>query len=630
MCGIAGIMAFTTAGESCLTRIEACNNALKHRGPDFQRCLLLPKISLAHSRLSIIDTSTESNQPFADDKEEYFLVFNGEIFNYQVIRKELSQKGTRFRTQGDAEVLLELFKSEGVEGLNKISGFFAAGIYHKTSNTLTLIRDRFGVKPLYYYQNNDNFIFASETRAIKECSVPLSISKESLYFYFQMNYIPGNNSIFYEVKKVPPGHFVTISGGQFSTGIYYTPQKNNITLAKNTTAVESNLRDLLQKSVQDRLVADIPVGCFLSGGLDSSIVTALAARERKNIPTFSLGYSNNTWFDESKDAEFTAKKLGTDHHTFLLSQNDLSDEFENFLNALDEPFADSSALNVFILCKKTKKHVKAVLSGDGADEVFGGYNKHRAEWMIRNHLPTKVLGYTGKIFSKLISGSRNSLIGNRLRQWKKLSALIHESPAERYWKMACLADSVNLHSLFRKDFFLENYSESKNKYLDPIRADQSLNGFLRNDVSLVLESDMLVKTDRMSMANGLEIRSPFIDYRVIEWGLKIPDQLKINRSEGKRILKSAFRNILPQEVLQRKKRGFEIPLQKWLVEELKNREQEKLLQSDFITEQGIFNPKSVSQLRSNALSNNPGDSTAQLWAILIFNYWFQKNQLNFS
>ena len=630
MCGIAGIMAFTTAGESCLTRIEACNNALKHRGPDFQRCLLLSKISLAHSRLSIIDTSTESNQPFADDKEEYFLVFNGEIFNYQVIRKELSQKGTRFRTQGDAEVLLELFKSEGTEGLNKISGFFAAGIYHKTSNTLTLIRDRFGVKPLYYYQNDDNFIFASETRAIKESGVPLSISKESLYFYFQMNYIPGNNSIFYEVKKVPPGHFVTISEGQFSTGIYYTPQKNNITLANNTTAVESNLRDLLQKSVQDRLVADIPVGCFLSGGLDSSIVTALAARERKNIPTFSLGYSNNTWFDESKEAEFTAKKLGTDHHTFLLSQNDLSDEFENFLNAIDEPFADSSALNVFILCKKTKKYVKAVLSGDGADEVFGGYNKHRAEWMIRNHLPTKVLGYTGKIFSKLISGSRNSLVGNRLRQWKKLSALIHESPEERYWKMACIADSANVNSLFIKDFFLENYSESKNKYLNPIRADQSLNGFLRNDVSLVLESDMLVKTDRMSMANGLEIRSPFIDYRVIEWGLQIPDQLKITRSEGKRILKSAFRNILPQEVLQRKKRGFEIPLQKWLVEELKNRQQEKLLHSDFITEQGIFNPKSVSQLRSNAFSNNPGDSTAQLWAILIFNYWFQKNQLNFS
>jgi asparagine synthase (glutamine-hydrolysing) len=625
MCGIAGVMTLNENQTEILQRIEDCAKAIAHRGPDNLSTVFYPKIAFAHSRLSIIDTSADSNQPLTDNSNEYTLVFNGEIFNYIEIRKLLVEKGAKFKTKGDAEVFLELFKSQGFEGLNLISGFFSAAIYHHPTETLRLFRDRYGVKPLYFYHNENTLIFSSEIRGIRATGVHLSLNKLAMSLYFQLNYIPGNVSIFQEVNKIPAGHYAVISSKGVDCLPYYSIDERIHSVAPDESAIKNQLKDLVETSIRDRLVADIPVGCFLSGGIDSTIVAGIAAREKSNLPTFCLGFSNNKWFDESHYAELAAKQFGTEHHTFRLSNEDLLNELDEFLLAQDEPFADSSALNVFILSKKTRNYVKTVLSGDGADEIFGGYNKHRAAWLIEHDHVTRVLGKIGKIAAGWLPASRNSAFGNKIRQWHKLSALIDLPTEERYWNMACIATKNESDALFQSGFKSENQEDFKRILLESVHKNQNLNGILLNDVKLVLENDMLVKIDRMSMANGLEIRSPFMDSRVVEFGLGISEKLKVNKKEGKLILKETFSDLIPKELLHRKKHGFEVPVQQWMKNELKEKIEKDLMSESYVREQGIFNYSAIKTLLEKVQSKNPGDSAARIWGLMLFNNWYRKN-----
>ena len=346
MCGIAGIMVLNNVEKTILQRIEDCARAIAHRGPDNLSTTQFADIALSHSRLSIIDTSAAANQPLHDTAKEYTIVFNGEIFNYAEIRNELTHKGVNFQTQGDTEVFLELFKKEGLKALERISGFFAAAIYHHSTQKLYLFRDRYGVKPLYYYYNNHTFIFSSEVRGIRASGVSLTLCKEALHFYLQLNYIPGELSIYEEIKKIPAGHYAIICNDGIKCEPYYSLLSKLHSIHADENSIAQVLKNLLEKSVKDRLVADLPVGCFLSGGIDSTIVAGIAAREIPQLPTFSLGFKENSWFDESKYAELAARHFKTEHHTFSLTNHDLLEHFDDFLLAQDEPFADSSALNV--------------------------------------------------------------------------------------------------------------------------------------------------------------------------------------------------------------------------------------------------------------------------------------------
>ncbi len=610
--------------------VGVATSAIKHRGPDEQKTKVFADAALGHARLSIIDTSSLSAQPFADSSGRFTIVFNGEIFNYKSLRKELESAGVVFRSNGDVEVLLELFKKEGSACLTKLRGFFAFAVFDSHENKLFLARDRFGVKPLYYYLNENCFAFASEIRSLFQYGDKFSLNTAALFHYMQLNYIPGDESIANEIKKLTPGSYAYLYNCKLDVRKYYDIKDESDKLEGASANNHSrNLREMLEESVRDRLVSDVPVGSFLSGGIDSTIISGIASKIVPSLATFSLGFTGNKWFDESPYAETAARAFGTEHHTFMMSNDDLFGEMENFLDAIDEPFADSSALNVYVLSKKTRPFVKTVLSGDGADEIFAGYNKHRAEWLVRNSPEYRFAAGTASLFSSIFPKSRNSGFSNKMRQVERFASVMRLPLHERYWSLASISDEHYAGRILRAEVNRSKADKIKNELLCDLE-ETSINSFLLTDVKVVLEGDMLVKVDRMSMANGLEVRNPFLDHRLVAWALALPQEEKINRNEGKIILKKAFADIIPAELLTRKKHGFEVPLHKWMKGELRSSIENDYLNDDKISQQQIFSVDEVRKLKSKLFSDNPGDSPSRVWAIIVFNHWYKRHQQYFA
>ena len=621
MCGIAAIVSFNDKGKERFTRIPKCAELLKHRGPDNQKFIIESGFAMAHARLSIIDLSEASNQPFRTQDGRFTLVYNGEIFNYKELKNQLEQSGHIFYTEGDVEVLISLYKEFGKDCLHKINGFFSFVLYDKKTEIFFAARDRFGVKPFYYYTDEHYFACSSELRTLKYITECNTINRAALHLYLQLTYIPEQVSILENISKLGPGEFLYIENNKVQKEKYYSiklPLKY-----KEEKNVNTSFLKLLESAVEERLTSDVPVGCFLSGGIDSSIITAIAAEQNKSLQTFSIGFKNNRHFDESLYAEIVAKKYKTQHHTFYLGEAEAEDELEKFLLATDEPFADSSAFNVYVLSKKTKEHVKVVLSGDGADELFAGYNKHRAEWMIRNqHMKTSLLK-SGSSLTKLFPASRSNTISNRIRQLERFASGAKLTAQERYWRWACFYEetkATELIKLSQKE--MEISGKIKNQYSSEIDVD--FNSLLLADMNLVLPSDMLTKVDRMSMANALEVRNPFLDYRLVEFAFSLKASTKIDAVTQKKIVKESCAHLLPAEILNRKKHGFETPVQQWLKGVLKSKINEYCLDKDFIEHQNLFNYKELKRLVEQALSASGGDSTSAVWSVLIFNYWYKK------
>jgi len=624
MCGIAGIIGFTEKGNSHLARIAACGSLLKHRGPDNQEYLAEANFAMAHARLSIIDLSAKSNQPLTSHDQRYTIVYNGEIFNYKDLREELKQKGHRFYTDGDVEVLLNLYREYDKDCLSKINGFFAFLLYDREKKTFFAARDRFGVKPLYYYADQDTFACASEFRTVKHLSGCHSIDRTALFCYLQLTYVPESKSLLENIHKVGPGEYIFIENSTVERKKYYSlslPQHYSEPKHKGKELIH-----LLESAVAARMVSDVPVASFLSGGIDSSVITALASKQNKDLQTFSIGFKGKSHFDESAYAEIVAKKYKTRHQTFHFTESEAEQEIEHFFDSIDEPFADSSAFNVFVLSKKTKQHVKVVLSGDGADELFAGYNKHRAEWMIRHRKTKTLLLQSSGMLAKLVPGSRNSRLANKARQLARFSSGAALTAPERYWRWASFYEEKKAQKLLSLDpREKEHFAELKKRYTHAISND--LNSVLLADMNLVLPSDMLVKVDRMSMANGLEVRNPFLDHRVVEFAFSLDARHKIDGRSQKKILKESCAHLLPDEILHRKKQGFETPVQHWLKGVLQNKVQELLLHKDFITYQNLFDFHEIQRVVRRALSNDPGETTSVVWALLVFNHWYKKHML---
>jgi asparagine synthase (glutamine-hydrolysing) len=624
MCGIAAIVSFNDKGKERFSRIAKCTNLLKHRGPDYQKYIIENTFAMAHARLSIIDLSEASNQPFTTHDNRFTIVYNGEIFNYKQLKNQLQQSGHAFYTEGDVEVLINLYKEYGKDCLHKINGFFSFLLYDKQTQTFFAARDRFGVKPFYYYADENYFACSSELRTLKYITDCNTINKTALYTYLQLTYIPEKLSILENIHKIEPGDCLTIENNKIKKETYYSIKLP--TEYKEQKDVNKTFLTLLESAIEERLTSDVPVGCFLSGGIDSSVITAIAAQKNKNLQTFSIGFKNNSYFDESVYAEIIAKKYNTNHHTFYFEEKEAENEIENFLSATDEPFADSSAFNVYVLSKKTKKHVKVVLSGDGADELFAGYNKHRAEWMLRNQKLKTSLLKGASLISGMFPTFRNSKLSNRIRQINRFGDGAKLSAQERYWQWACFYEEnkatelINLSQKEQKDF-----NELKNYYINTINDDYS--STLLADVNLVLPSDMLTKVDRMSMANALEVRNPFLDYRLVEFAFSLNTKHKIDTGIQKKVIKECCAHLLPKEILHRKKHGFETPIQKWLKGALKDKVEEYCLDRDFIEHQNLFDYKELKRITEKSLSANPGNPTSVVWSVLIFNYWYKQNIL---
>jgi asparagine synthase (glutamine-hydrolysing) len=623
MCGIAGFSGNTQhlSKDTFAKALETLNK----RGPDHREIFQDGNLFLGHARLSIIDTSNNGHQPMSDPSGRYTIVFNGEIFNYEELRKTYVSD-VNYTSTSDTEVLLHLLIRKRKDAIALLNGFFAFAFYDKLDNTLLIARDRYGVKPLLYAQTEAGFAFASEMKALLQLPVKKEIDFDTLFLYLQLNYVPFEHSMLKGVMKVKPGNYLQLKGTTIvASEPYYTipfSPKNYTSLSYEESQKE--LRSLLEGAVERRLVSDVPLGAFLSGGIDSSIIVSIAARKVKRLNTFSIGFKDNPYFDETQYAKLVADRYKTNHTVFSISNEAMYENIFDLLDYIDEPFADSSAIAVYSLCQQTRTKATVSLSGDGGDELFAGYNKHKAMYRFEQMKALNPLFALATPIWNLFPQSRNSKMGNVFRQLSRYSEGAKLKADERYWRWCVFADENTTATMFGKPMFSEAVIKARKQELYQLIDESDLNTSLLADMKMVLPNDMLTKVDLMSMANSLEVRTPLLDYTVVNFAFQIPFQYKLRNGVTKSILKDAFRADLPEELFNRGKKGFEVPLTHWLKTGLWSLIDEDLLSERFVTEQGIFNYDSVRDLKQQLQSNNPGDAHARIWGLLAFQYWYRK------
>jgi len=616
MCGITGIYLFNSSKKDSLPLVEVATKSLNQRGPDHQNTYTdNQKIAIGHARLSIIDTSDNANQPFVSDDGNYILSFNGEIYNYKEL-KEKYLKHISLKSTSDTEVLLYLLVEKGVAILNELNGFFAFSFYDKKNEKLLLVRDRYGIKPLIYYKDKEQFIFGSEIKSILKFGAKKEVNKSALFSYFQFNFIPEPQSILKDFHKLPAGSYLEIQHDKFEVKKWYSfelPEKyEHIDYKKS----KEQLISKIEKSVERRMVSDVPLGTFLSGGTDSSVISYTAKKFNPNLQTFSIGFKDNEYIDETYYSDLVAKHLKTNHHHFNLSEEDLLHDIPSILDYIDEPFADSSSIAMNLLCKESSKHIKVALSGDGADELFSGYRRHSAEYFARNN---KVKSVTINLFEPLwenLPKSRSSKSSDLFRKLNRFTKGYSKDLTKRY---------INWSSVLSKEEVQKLTGISQTSSLElSTQLSEAFNSVLFNDSKFLLQGDMLRKVDLMSMKNSLEVRVPFLDYELYEFAFSIPASFKIDGKATKKILKDAYKSYLPKELYSRPKKGFEVPLQKWLTNELSSSLVKEYLNEDFIIHQKIFNLNYINYLLKKLHSKNPEDTAATIWAVIVFNHWWKK------
>ncbi len=608
MCGVAGLYVKDLDHFSS-EKINLALDTLNHRGPDATGLIRNQKICLGHKRLSIIDLNEKANQPFSDSK--HALSFNGEIYNFLELRRELEIKGIVFQTKSDTEVLFQLLKTEGKNAISKLEGCFAFAFADLDKQEIILARDRFGINPLYYLESNGDYFFSSEMRFISALLETKDLDSKAIDAYFSLSYIPYSNSIFKKARKLSPGTLLLIDKDGHKEEKYYSiPRKPVITYSREKA--QNKLREVLNDAVEKRLISDVPLGSFLSGGIDSSVIASIAAKKKKDFKTFSIGFEDASYFDETHYAEIVAEHIGSEHRTIKLSTTELYESAKELLNHYDEPFADSSAIAVNLLCKEVRKHVKVALSGDGADEIFSGYNKHQAEYLLLEKPLFKAASTIFPKTSNLISQSRDSKFGNLSRKLSKLKEGAKLNSRDRYIKWLKQLDINTQELLLKNDPY---------RFQDYSIEIEDFNDILYYDTRIILPNDMLFKVDSSSMKNSLEVRTPFLDTKVVEYAFSLPKKLKISNSRRKMILRDTFKSDLPTTIFDRRKKGFEIPLRQILLESL-NIEIESLLNENLIKYQNLFRYEYIATLLQKLKSQNPGNSAQQVWSLLVFqSFW---------
>ena len=620
MCGIAGIV--KKQGNILESELKAICNILEQRGPDEEGYFIEEGVGLGHRRLSIIDLESGSQPMFSLD-ENIVVVFNGEIYNFIQIREELVRKGFSFRTHSDTEVLIVAYQAYGLNGLlSEIEGMFAFALFDKSKDKIFLVRDRFGEKPLYYCASEEHFLFASELKAIEGQLPSKEIDLEAMNLFLSLTYIPAPFTIYKGVKKLEAGHYISLqSNGTFNLHKYYDLLENLKGKSPITDfkAAKEQLKDLLYKSVKQRMVADVQIGAFLSGGIDSSIITAIMAElSDKPINTFSIGFLEKE-YDESKRAKQVADKVKSNHTVHFLDYKDVISLVDDIILNYDEPFGDSSALPSFYVAKLAREHVTVVLTGDCADELFGGYEKYLGQWYAKKikGLP-KVLSSTLKALINRLPHTRftNSI----LRRAKKVINNADLSSFDLHYSYMCLgfSDAERLSLLGRDNF--QDVKAGIEKVYGSYNEGTDLEKGFYTDLKVVLEGDMLAKVDRICMQNSLEARVPFLDSKIVETAYRMPVGFKIKGKEKKRILKETFKYLLPEETVSYRKKGFGVPVDYWFKNQLRP-ELEELLNKNFIEKQGLFNYPVVEKLLQEHMSGKENHK-GKLWNLFVFQKWY--------
>jgi len=647
MCGIAGYSVL----KSDFPKVEivadlpavlpAMANAMIQRGPDAEGFWNDERVGLAHRRLSILDLST-GQQPMVSG--DLVVVFNGEIYNFLSVRRELEEAGVRFGTASDTEVLLLGYRQWGIDLLlQKLEGMFAFALYDASNGTLVIARDRFGEKPLYYGEHGGVFYFGSEIKSLQAIGLGKKIDKQALSLYLQLSYIPAPFSIYQEVRKLEAGCYLTVADC-ITHHRYYDVKEaakrkrqelvdrlNRETVVEQEEFIKSEIRRMLKRSVSEKMQSDVAIGTFLSGGVDSSIVSYLvksvleesdkeseSTRIKRDEPlrTFSIGFAEKS-FDESQRSGHMASVLGSEHYLKTLDYDDVLPQINTILGYFDEPFGDSSCLPSAAVAALAGEQVKVVLTGDCADELFGGYEKYLFSHFTHRwaKVPSILQSGIRRVVNALPTNPRFNPI---VRKFKKVDSLGRFSDSELSYRLMCMGfQPEELEELLLEGWKTDNYLDTSWE-----EGSDFLNNSMLRDVQVVLEGDMLVKVDRMCMMHSLEARVPFLERELVEFALALPSDWKIRGKERKWILREAFRGMVPDDILDNSKKGFGVPVDFWFRGPLKQ-ELHRLLSKENIEKQGLFRWDSVQRLVNEHLAGTHNHK-GKLWNLFVFQHWYER------
>lgn len=623
MCGICGFASFNRkyASEIRHSTVHSMNNTIIHRGPDSEGIYDGEWLTLGMRRLSIIDLNT-GNQPIYSYNNTKVLVFNGEIYNYVELKENLADKGYIFRTTSDTEVIANLFEEYGAKSFEMLDGMFAIALYDIYERKLYLVRDRMGEKPLYYYLDGEKIIFGSELKCLQSTSmIPTGINIAALNMYFQYTYIPAPYSIYQNVFKVLPGHYLLIAeDGKCEDICYWELTKKQEFASLSYEEAKFQLFNRVEESVKKRMRSDVPFGAFLSGGLDSGTIVALMARNAKDaINTFTIGHKSE--YDESQRAKRMAEHLGTKHTNFVLDFKDSVSIVSEIVEHMDEPFADSSCIPEYLVSKLASDHVKVVLTGDAGDEILLGYNKYLINYYADRYLRIPKIfrkGLIEPIIDKLPDKSYFSMkVGKVVRSADKNTFQRRNRMMQMGFKDEESSDlfANGLFDTSGQKIISELYEKACGEDIDKAQ-------FV--DLHIVLEGDMLTKVDRMSMLNSIETRTPFLSNNLVEFAYSIPADYKLSGKQTKRIMKDTFKDLFPKGYEKLPKSGFGVPIDLWFRKEMRE-EILDLTSEQWIKRQGIFDYDYVKSVVNEHLTGMV-NRRSEIWSIFVFQKWYEKQK----
>jgi len=628
MCGIAGVLTFDGAPVEQAT-LAAMGDCLRHRGPDAAGYHVddsaSPGIGLVHRRLSIIDLSTAADQPLPNEDGSVLVLLNGEIYNFRDLRSGLASRHS-FRSHGDTEVIAHLYEERGEDAVAALDGMFALAIWDARARRLLLARDHFGKKPLYYWHDGRRLVFGSEIKALLAAGVPAEMAEENLGEYLAFGYVPTPRTLFGGIRKLPPASLVVTGADAAGVGpprAYWDlrfPPAGEAGRVRLGDAAD-RVRDLLFAAVRKRLVADVPLGLLLSGGVDSAAVAAIMARlVPGRVKTFTVGFEGDAFFDERPYAQRVARDLDTEHHASIV-RPEAGALLETLLDHHDEPFGDSSALPTYLVAREARTHVTVALNGDGGDETFAGYDRFHAA-LLADRIPSP-LAHALRAAAHLVpEGPSSHTRRRRIRRFADKAALPFDERIfawTSFFDLPALA-AIDADGLANRDRVLSSYREA----LARCTGGSLLSRLLYLNARTYLLDDLLPKMDRMTMAHGLEARSPMLDRGLIEYVAGLPDRLKRRGGRGKIVLKKAMADMLPSEILSRPKHGFGVPLGEWFRGELKPRVEALLLDRPRLAR--WVRPDAVQKMFAEHLSGR-SDRGHQLWTLLTLELWLRKHRI---
>lgn len=619
MCGIAG---FYGKGDEQI--LKKMTRTLRHRGPDDEGFFFDQKVGLGHRRLSIIDLSQAGHQPMANEDKTVWVIFNGEIYNFQNLRKELLSRH-KFIGNSDAEVIIHLYEEVGEKVFEKIEGMFAIALYDSKTGKLILARDRMGKKPLYYGLFNNTLIFGSELKALMQHpEFRKELSLEALNKYLQYEYVPTPDSIFRNINKLEPAHYLIYDGKTLEKRVFWKIRFGDCQISLEEA--KKGLDSKLNEAVKARLISDVPLGIFLSGGIDSSTIAYYAQKNSSaKIKTFSIGFQEDS-FDESRYARLAAKHLGTEHYEKILSAQDSLELVPKIADLLDEPLADASIIPTFLLSQFTREHVTVALGGDGGDELFCGYDTFIAHRLtdfyeklpqfLRRGLIEKIVKQLPTSFSNFSFDFKAKKFVSGFELQKEYRNQVWLGSFDREARQALFAPEI------WQKLEKENEFEEIDRYLGEIKIDNYWNQLIFLYLRTYMMDDILVKVDRASMFNSLEVRAPFLDVAMVDFVNSLPTNFKLRGLTTKYLLKKLMEDRLPKEIVYRKKKGFGIPLAEWLTKELRPLLFE-LFAERKIKNQGLFNYQYINKLLEDHFSRR-ADNRKLMWTLMVFQMWREK------